>query len=339
MPLRPMSIGRILDRSFQIYRNHFVKLTLLMLLLIGPFYLLQSLLLFDQNAAATNSLIDGLRNSFSFDSFLNSTVDLNNTSSKNIWAILVFSLVLLPIYVLALLPLACASTLFLVRGVLFGEETAALGALLRKAFRRFWPMVLSTLLMLLILVGIYLVFVIVILIFVAIFAVGSGLTGGTWNGIAPGVGSGVFFGVFMVLLIAGFLLGWAYFLIRWGYYLPAVAMNEPAPAIGKSWKLTKRSFWRLFLMYVVLIIVVYVFLLVLNLIIIALAGNGLFSQLLQSLISVLISPLWILPYAVSFFDLKVRNEGMGLEDLLQHTLAEDGKLEDAWGQEPDKKDE
>jgi hypothetical protein len=61
--------------------------------------------------------------------------------------------------------------------------------------------------------------------------------------------------------------------------------------------------------------------------------------LLQSLITVLISPLWILPYTVSFFDLKVRNEGMGLEDLLQDTLAEDGKHEDIWGQEPDKKDE
>jgi hypothetical protein len=334
-----MSIGRILDRSFQIYRKHFVKLTLLMLLLFGPFYLLQSLLLFDQNAAATNSLIDGLRNSFSFDSFVNPTVDLNHTSNMNIWAILVFSLVLLPIYALALVPLACASTLFLVRGVLFGEETPTLGALLKKAFRRFWPMVLSTLLMLLILIGIYLVFVIVILIFVAIFAIGSGLTGGTWNGFAPGIGSGVFFGVLIVLLIVGFLLGWAYFLIRWGYYLPAVAMNEPAPGIGKSWKLTKRSFWRLLLMYFVLIIVVYVFLLVVNLIILALAGNGLFSQLLQSLITVLISPLWILPYAVSFFDLKIRNEGMGLEDLLQDTLAEDGKLKDAWGQESDKKDE
>src|SRR4051794_32222716 len=118
MPLRPMSIGRILDRSFQIYRKHFVKLTLLMLLLFGPFYLLQSLLLFDQNAAATNSLIDGLRNSFSFDSFINPTVGLNHTSNMNIWAILVFFLVLLPIYALALVPLACASTLFLVSGVL-----------------------------------------------------------------------------------------------------------------------------------------------------------------------------------------------------------------------------
>lgn len=333
-----MSIGRILDRSFQIYRKHFVKLILLMLLLFGPFYLLQSLLLFDQNAA-TNSLIDGLRNSFSFNSFLNSTVDLNPSSNLKIASMLVFFFVMLPIYSLGLVPLACASTLFLVSGVLFGEEIPTLGALLKKAFRRFWPMALSTLLMLLILIGIYVVFVIVILIFFAIFAVGSGLTGGMLNGFAPGMGSGIFFGVLIVLLIVGFLLGWAYFLIRWGYYLPAVAMNEPAPGIGKSWNLTRRSFWRLLLMYFVLIIIVYVFLLVVNLIIVALAGNSLFSQLLQSLISVLITPLWLLPYAVSFFDLKVRNEGMGLEDLLQLTLAEDGKLEDAWEQEPDKKDE
>lgn len=328
--LRPMSIGKILDRSFQLYRKHFVKLTLMMLLLFGPFYFIQNVLLFNQTTSTTNSIIDEIKHSYSFGDVLNSGGDFSSTSPAGIWQMVIFIVILLPIYVLGLAPVASAATLFLVKAAVLGEETPTLGSLLKRAFRRFWPMTGSTFVMSLILGGIYLVFAIVMMILGAIFVFGSGISGAI-GGASLGFSTGVFWVIFIILLIVGFLGGWAYFFIRWSYFLPFVAMKEDSLGIGRSWNLTKLSFWRLFLMYIVLVIVLYVFVLVINLIIVALAGQGLFSQLLRSLISVLISPLWILPYAVSFFDLKVRNEGMGLDDLLRNALADDG--------EPDKKNE
>ncbi|MBP1990890.1 glycerophosphoryl diester phosphodiesterase membrane domain-containing protein [Paenibacillus eucommiae] len=335
MQLRPMGIGRILDRSFQLYRKHFVKLTFLMLLLFGPFYLVQNLILVDQNAAATNSFLEQLRNFSSLEDFVNSGIETELTDDLGLGKILAYIFLLLPIFFLGLVPLAVAAIVFLTRAALLGEETPTIGSLLKSGLRRFWPMAGSTLLMTVIMGAMYIGFMIIILVVALLFAFGAGITG-TIAGSNAGVGAAVSAIVLFVLLLLGVLIGFSYFFIRWGYYLPIVATNGDAPALGRSWNLTKRSFWRLFLMYAVLSIVIYIIMFVINLALIAVLGNGLFSQVLQSLLTVLISPLILLPYAVSFFDLKVRNEGMGLEDLIQNTVYGEGKASSGvWQDNPE----
>jgi hypothetical protein len=334
MPLRPMTIGRVLDYSFQLYRKHFVKLMLLMLILFGPFYLLQNLLLYDGTTTATDSLIDQFRHSSAFNGVMDSGLAVNGTSTSHIsvWQVVVYLLVILPISILGLTPLAAAGTLFLVRAIWLGEEVPTLGALLKKSFRRFWPMVGSTLLMSLIFGGIFVAFTIITGILFMVVSVGSGIAGLLGESVSP-TSIGVFVIVSMIILMVGFLGGWAYFFIRWGYYLPFVALREDSLGIGRSWNLTKRSFWRLILMYFILGIILLIFSFVINLAIDGLIGTSLVSLLLKSLLGILISPLGILTYTVSYLDLKVRNEGMGLDELLHRSLTEDEESKEAVVQE------
>ncbi|GFZ78203.1 hypothetical protein GCM10008018_24580 [Paenibacillus marchantiophytorum] len=320
--LRPMGIGRILDRSFQLYRKHFVTLTLIMLILYGPFYLLEQLLTYQETAITSTSILDQIRSGKSLqDMFETGSYFQNNPSVQDenyIGRMLLLVLVLLPIMLLGLFPTSVASVVHLVKASLFGEEIPSVGQLLRKSFRRFWPLAGSTFLDGLIMVGLYIGLAIIIVIFALIFVVGGKFSNAFGN---FGGGAVALTVVFFILLTLGVLFGFCYFFLRWSYYLPFVALGEESIGIGRSWKLTRKSFWRLFGMYLVLSLILYLFLAVIQLIIAAVFGMGLWSQLLQSLVSIVVMSLWYLPYAVSFFDLKVRNEGLGLEGLMEQTMA------------------
>lgn len=102
--------------------------------------------------------------------------------------------------------------------------------------------------------------------------------------------------------------------------LTLCSSGEESIGIGRSWGLSRKSFWRLFGMYVVLTLILYLFLAVVQIVIAAVLGVGLGAQLLQSLVSILVMSLWFLPYVVSFFDLRVRNEGLGLQSLIDSTI-------------------
>ncbi|MEW9701190.1 hypothetical protein [Paenibacillus sp. SI8] len=317
-PLRPMGIGRILDRSFQLYRKHFVKLTLIMLMLYGPFYLLQHLLLFQETANTSASILSQIQSGASLQDLLPPGAAFGGKAPKiDLWKTLVFVLVLLPLFMLAVMPASIASVVHLVKAHLMGEQIPGIGQMLKKSFSRFWPLVGSTVLYGLIVFGMYVAFAMIVAIFAIVFALGSGLSSIIGS---PGAGTAVFVIIFFILLGLGIIVTWSYFLIRWGYYLPIVALGEDSIGLSGSWRLTRKSFWRLFLMFFVLILILYLFQLVLSLIISAALGLGLGAQLLQSLLSILVSPLWLLPYAISLFDLKVRNEGLGLESLINTTV-------------------
>ncbi|TXK80990.1 hypothetical protein [Paenibacillus sp. N3.4] len=317
--LRPMGIGRILDRSFLLYRKYFVTLMLIMLILYGPFYLLQHLLTYQETAAVTTtSLLDQIRSGSSWQDILESGSFIQNRpSTADVWKMMVLVIVLVPVFILGLMPVSVAAVVHLVRASLFGEEIPGVGQLLKKSFRRFWPLVGSTLLDLLIIFGLYIGIIIIFFIIAFVLSIG-GIISNSIGGF--GAGAAVFAIIFGILIGLGFIIGLSYFIIRWCYYLPIVALGENPIGLNGSWRLTRNNFWRLFLMFFVFILIVYLFLGVSQLIIAAVFGLGLWSQLLQSLLSILVAPLWILPYAISFFDLKVRNEGLGLESLIQNTI-------------------
>lgn len=316
--LRPMGIGRILDRSFQLYRKHFVTLTIIMLILYGPFYLLQHLLTYQETASTSSSILEQIRSGASMqDLFGSGSFMQKNPTPQDIGKTLLLVLVLIPILIFGLMPASVASVLHLVKASLFGEETPGVGELLRKSFRRFWPLAGSTFLDALIMFGIYIGLAIIIVIFAVVFAIGGNLSSSVGG---FGGGAVALTMIFFIILGLGAIFTFSYFFIRWCYYLPFVAMGEESVGLGRSWKLTRKSFWRLFLMYFVLTLILYLFLFVIQLVIAAVFGLGLGAQLLQSLISILVMSLWFLPYAVSFFDLKVRNEGLGLESLIESTI-------------------
>lgn len=317
--LRPMGIGRILDRSFQLYRKHFVTLTIIMLILYGPFYLLEQLLTYQETAVNTSSsILDQIRSGASMQDLFGSGAFMQNKQTPiDVGKVLLLLLVLLPILFFGIMPVSTASVVHLVRASLFGEEIPRVGQLLRKSFRRFWPLAGSTFLDALIMCGIYIGLALIIVIFAIVFAIGGSFSSAVGGFSGGAVALTI---IFFSILGLGALFTFTYFLIRWCYYLPFVAQGEESVGLGRSWKLTRKSFWRLFLMYFVLMLILYLFLLVIQLGIAAIFGVGLGAQLLQSLISILLMPLWLLPYALSYFDLKVRNEGLGLESLIESTI-------------------
>lgn len=316
-PLRPIGIGRILDRSFQLYRKHFVKLTLIMLILYGPFYLLQSLLL-SQESSVSNSMFQQLMDGASWEDILESTAAMQqNEPPEEMLKKLSLVMLLLPLFLLGLMPASVASVVHLVKAELFGEEVPGPATLLKKAFRRFWPMVGSTFLYGLIIFGIYFGCVIVMVILGLIFTLGAGVSGAIGG---SGAGMTAWLIVFFVVLFLGFFFTLIYFLTRWMYYLPVVVSGDDEIGLKASWRLTRKSFWRLFGMFFVLMLILYLFLGVVQALIAVLLGVGLTAQLVNSLFSLLVSPLWLLPYAISFFDLKVRNEGLGVETMMESVI-------------------
>ncbi|MCP1310669.1 ABC transporter ATP-binding protein [Paenibacillus tyrfis] len=312
---RPMGIGAILDRSFQIYRKHFTVTFLLMLLFFGPLYLLQNLVLFDVSSV---SLLpeSGETIADSLDRF----AEAGGSGEELRIGLLLFSFLLMPLYMLAVFPAAVSSQLHLVRAVADGASVG-FKELLRSSFSRYWPMVGNTLLFGLILVGVYtaistaVVFGVIIVAAVS-FGIGAGISE---LGSDP-FGSSI---VLVVLLVGMYLLvgllvmaGIGFFAIRFGFYLPVVALEGARSSLSRSWKLTKGNFWRIFGIYFVLSIIYSVFMMGTYALLIAVFKLSLLGQLIYIVLTLLITPIYMIPYAVTYFDLRVRNEGADLEQML-----------------------
>ncbi len=317
MLLKPMGIGQLIDRSFQLYRKHFVKLVLIMLILFGPIYLLQSLLLTNEQPTGSTSIFEQLQEDASFEEMMLAISE--NTNTMDIWQVVLFFLVVLPVLLLIVAPVAVSSIVFMVRAFLSGDTIPEVGELLRRSFSRLGPLAGSTVLVGLIWFGIYIVTAIALTLMIIAGALIAGVMNG-FEGAGPGAGLIIFMVLGGIILFFGFALLLSFFVIRFGYYLPFVALGEESIGIGRSWRITRKSFWRLFLMYLVLSIVIYIFIIVITLLLAFVMGDGLVPQLLQSLVTIVLMPLWIIPYTLSFFDLKARNEGTGLEALIQSTI-------------------
>ncbi|WP_051775547.1 hypothetical protein [Paenibacillus tyrfis] len=312
---RPMGIGAILDRSFQIYRKHFTVTFLLMLLFFGPLYLLQNLVLFDVSSV---SLLpeSGETIADSIDRF----AEASGSGDELRIGLLLFSFLLMPLYMLAVFPAAISSQLHLVRAAADGASVG-FKELLRSSFSRYWPMVGNTLLFGLILMGVYMAIstaVVFGVIIVAAVTIGIG-AGISELGSDP-FGSSI---VLVVLLVGMYLLvallvmaGIGFFAIRFGFYLPVVALEGARSSLSRSWRLTKGNFWRIFGIYLVLSIIYGVFMMGAYALLIAVFKLSLLGQLIYIVLTLLITPIYMIPYAVTYFDLRVRNEGADLEQML-----------------------
>ncbi|WP_127580532.1 hypothetical protein [Paenibacillus koleovorans] len=300
--LKPMGIGRMIDLSIQLYRKHFVKLTLIMLICYGPFYLVQGMV---QDTSSTRQLLD-------IKGILDGTVERAGPAFSVDNPVYILLLILTGIMVALLTPVVIASIVLLVRLVLRGEEVPSAFRLLGMGFKRFWALLGSSIVYGLIIAGMSAVLAVVI-VFLSTFSLGGILlTGGS-------IASGVITGIFVFLLILGMLFGIWYFTIRFMYYLPVVAFQEASVGVGISWSLTRKSFWRIIGLFVVMTLLVYVFSIVVGLLLAFIPMNKVVLVLLQAVASLVVAPAAILAYGVSYFDLKAR-DGMGLEEMIQRIV-------------------
>ncbi|SEP00719.1 glycerophosphoryl diester phosphodiesterase membrane domain-containing protein [Paenibacillus sp. OV219] len=329
---KPMGIGRMLDYSFQLYRRQFGKLFLLTLLYFGPIYLLMYLLMpTAMEQSATNF-------SVIFDTFSGSTVDpvlqqdtLDAGAVTSLVGIVLFILIAI-VYLVCLGPVFAAASVFFVQSIFDGHAPLSIREALKQAFRRFGALLGSSLLFALICFGLTVVSVILLVI---LFAVGAGgmFIGGSFSEGGSAATSVISVIVMIVVVYLGLILLWSYFAIRWMYYLPVTALKEESIGLGRSWTLTRKSFWRLFGTMFIMSLIVWVVTVVVQLLLTALIGPSMLGELLSVLIKIVCIPLPIVLYAVSFFDLKVRKEGYGLDHMISQMTNIEPK------QDPDLKDE
>ncbi|CAH0119272.1 hypothetical protein PAE9249_01771 [Paenibacillus sp. CECT 9249] len=316
---KPMSVGAILDRSFQLYRNHFTVIFLLMLLFFGPIYLLQNVLMYDMGGASFLPQ-HGDTAADSFDYFLSgSGVDDDSAIGS-----VVFILLLMPLYMVAVFPAAIASQLHLVRAAAYGSGVR-FGELLRKSFSPYWRMVGNTFLYGLMMFGIYILFTFAVLIavgfvgmMIALLGVGLLQLGSSYGGSIASVALVV---VLYLSMVLGLVVGYGFFVVRFGFYLPVAALDNGRQTLRRSWRLTKGNFWRIFCVYFVVAAIGTVLMIGIYALLIAVFKMSLLGQLIYILCSLLIVPIYLIPYGVIYLDLRVRNEGADIERMLD---AEEG---------------
>jgi hypothetical protein len=310
--LEPMGVGSLLDRSFSVYRHHFVPFILLTMLMLGPFLLIQEVLVTDLGSMPLVTSDDESSTLLEF--WQNRLEASDSTVTDNLGYLLLYLLVWVPVMMVFVYPQMLSAALLMTKSAVTGEPVNVKAAL-QQALSRVWPLAGSTFVFGLIMVGIMLAFGLILFLF-SMLGIGiTGLAAGD-SDVSP-VGIVILvIGVYLVFLV-GIVLVPGFFLLRWGFYLPVVLLDKEGIGIGKSWKLTKGNFWRLLALYLVLTVIYTIFSGGISALSIAAFGVSILSQLIQVLVSCLLIPWMMIVYALAYLDLKVRYEGTDVEAMLR----------------------
>lgn len=296
--LKPMTAGDILDQAIRIYRQNFVALVTIVALVSVPVLILQ---------AAAIALVFPLSGDFT------SAPLVDPSLGVGLFGIITFVLAIVGGF-FAILQLgaltAFVSERFLGRAMTVREAY-------RTAFRRWLSLVVAAFLLGLVFVALFGIFFGIILVpAIGIAALGDG---------AGGAAAGLVTLCLCVLIIPA-MLGLLFFYTRWVFWTQAIVIENynSTGGLGRSWKLVKGSFWRVFGFILLLSIMVYVVTIGPTT---ALSFGAFFlpSPLLQfilqtmisGVIGVIVAPLQYATLTVLYYDLRIRREGFDLAMQMQ----------------------
>lgn len=314
---KPMGVGEIIDRSFQVYRQHFKKIFILMLLLLAPVFFLQSFLLNDWSVMPI--IPDYSQAGHSIENyFIEFFEPSDEMMTGSILKIVLFVLFVLPLTYLIVYPISLTSIVHLVGAHLNGTNLQ-LGDMLKKSMRRFWPIVGSTTLFGIIMFSIMFGTFFSFSIFFSIVMLSGEVMAPAFVDGAGGIVLFILFFIFAFFLMFAVPI---FFAIKWGFYLPFVAEGKDALGLGKSWSVTKGNFWRIFLIGLILMVIHGVLDAGFSMLILAGLGFSILGQLLQIFVSLLVTPILMTVFAVTYFDLCIRKEGSDIDELLVEASGE-----------------
>lgn len=288
---KPKRFGEILDTAFQVSKKYFSRFFLMLLIIVGPVYLLKNIFFtFFGKRLMTDTYsqegwLDRLRNG----SYLEE--DTNGAESAIDF--------LFGIPEIVLTAVAFAAVLFAINHMRKNNDFVV-GAMIKQAFSKFWKILGSSLLFGLIVIGI----TAAAIIFASIFSIISGV-----GSIVVGV-----FMVFVLMLGAGLLV--AYLLTRWSLFLGLTVFEDDIPGFGASWHLTRQSVWKTMGVYLVFSLIFFSIRSGLNVIILPVLGESVLYYIIFDLISLLTSTIFAVGYAIVYFDIKSRYDGDDLSDML-----------------------
>jgi len=280
---RPMPLPELLDELFRLYRRHFSLIVSVALLVALP-GLVWSLVtgIYKLNGASYANLITtapGAQPSF------------NSQQLTNLLGLLALGL----IGGFFLLPISLGAVFRAITDVALGRP-ATIGSVLRETLGRYLPLLGLVALGFLMFLG--------------------------WF-IAEVIG-------FILLILPGFAVfcGAVYLAVRWSLVLAAMMAEDIGPirGLGRSWNLVRGSWWRTFgilLIVWVMWLVISYGLLILFTVIAALFSTGDFQaavvQVAGTLLGAVLTPIWSIAITLLYFDLRVRKEGLDLDQLAKQT--------------------
>ncbi|MCM3616049.1 hypothetical protein M3936_00505 [Sutcliffiella horikoshii] len=290
---KPKGFGEILDQTFRISKYRFKDFFMILLILVGPVYILQAII---DLATGKNFLRQESTGGTWYENMLNN-FELSEVSSTNLAADIGFAIVSL--LVLFTYPVAQAAILIGVNHIKQNREFT-IGSLIKQAMGRFFPMIGSTIVYILIAIGIFFG-----LIFISVFASMIFIMLDFVIGLILSIVLGIFL----------FLVG-AFLLTRWSFYFGSVVMDRNSPGLTRSWRLSKGRTFRLIGLYLIFIFITFSIAVSLQFSFQAILGDSVLLGLIVSFTTLFTTLIMAVGYAVMYLDLKVRHDADDLRDLI-----------------------
>ena len=292
----PKDFGEILDHTFQLTKNRFKDLFMILLIFMGPVYLFQAIL---QLLSGTSFFREVGSGGAWFEQILSSYEETGTFDSSSLGADI--GLIVVGLISAILAPVAEAAILFTINHVRKNEDYTV-GSVIKQAFSRFWPMIGSSILFFLITIGI-------IIIPLAIVGVIGGVVATMVNTVL-----GILLGV---VLFLGFAVGIGLLLTRWSFYFGSVVLDKDSPGLGRSWRLSRKRTWALMGLYIVFYFIISSISFGVQMTLGIVLGNSVLLTLISNLVTLVTTMIFSVGYGVMYLDLKTRNDADDIKEMLE----------------------
>ncbi|QKY69272.1 hypothetical protein [Lentibacillus sp. CBA3610] len=288
---RPKGFGEILDAAFTLCKQYFSKFFLILLIIIGPLYLLQSMILFLTGTSFFREAVSGGnwldQTLSSFEATANTTLgeDLANIG--------------IGLLTFVFLPVAQAAILFAVSRLKKNEDFNV-SSVIKQAFSKFWLILGGSLIFGIISFTMIFVPSIVIMIMGVLSILADPILG---------------IAILIILLLAVSLTT-AYFLIRWSFYLGTAVFENNIPGLGRSWHLTRQNSWKVFGIFIIFFLIYLAISVTIESVFIALLGSSVLYSIIVNLVMLFTTMIFMVGYSIVYFDLKIRKDGDDLQEMI-----------------------
>ncbi len=292
---RPKGFGEILDLTFSLSKSRFRDFFTILLIFMGPVYLLEALILLASGTSFFREVGPG-------DDWF--TQVLNSFDETVVAEEIGFGGALGTMFVglvgVVLFPVAEAAILIALNHIRKNEEYT-IGSVIKKAFTRFWVMLGSNILFGLIVFGFFFVAV-MILIPIGIFGTIA----------IPIIGI-----LFAIALGLGMFVAIGYLLTRWGFYFGSVILDYESPGFSRSWHLSKKRGWVLFCLYIVFFLIISAISFAVEATFGIFMGNSVLLTVIVNLTTIFTTLLFAVGYGVMYLDARVRHDAEDLDEMIE----------------------
>ncbi|MBS4208018.1 hypothetical protein [Bacillus sp. FJAT-50079] len=288
---RPKGFGEILDLTFSLSKNRFKDFFTILLIFMGPFYALEALIRLGTGTSFFRQV--GAGDTW-FESMITGLEDTGNIASEVGVGFVGF----LSIFIF---PIGSAAILLAVNHLRKNEDFT-IGSVIRQAFSRYWPIIGSSILFSLIIIGLVIVPIFVITIAGVIGAIAMPIAGI----------------IFAIILFLGFAVGIGYLLTRWSFYFGSVVLQEESPGFSRSWTLTRGRAWAMMGLYIIFFLIISCISLALEFTFGLALGNSVLLSIIINLATIFTTLIFSVGFAVMYFDLKIRHDADDLKDMIDN---------------------